>query len=109
MCRKLDEICRLAPYFAFTKSGGEEVILDAWDEPIGNSWGLLEPLLTAEREKVKSEKKWEGFKSLGGKALNRLSSVQRDRVTSTALRLSPQIRQLLLGSAPPSLPPAGAA
>lgn len=32
VCRRLDEICRLAPYFAFTQSGGDEVILQAWDE-----------------------------------------------------------------------------
>ena len=109
VCRRLDEICRLAPYFAFTKAGGENVILDAWDEPIGNSWGLLEPLLTAEREKVNSMKKWEGFRSLGCKAVDRLSSAQRDRLQATATRLSPQVRQLLLKAPNTSLPPAGAA
>jgi len=74
VCRRLDEFCRLAPYFAIHKSKARDVVLEVWDVPLGRLWGLLAPLVRAERDKVDWQKKWNSFQDLGGVALSRLSA-----------------------------------
>ena len=94
VCRRMEELCRLAQYFSFTSSGGQKTILEAWDDPLGKSWALLEPLVIAERDVIGWKTKWKAFQELGGAAFNRLSQDKRDSLKVTAARLRPQIDHL---------------
>lgn len=94
VCRRLDELSRLAPYFAFRKSRGREVVLEVWAVPLGRLWGLLDPLVDAERDKVNWQTKWNAFEELGGEALRRLSPKEQHTLEQVSERLKPAIRQL---------------
>ncbi len=95
VCRGMDEFCHLAPYFAFSKIEGQKKVLDVWDDPIGKSWALLEPLVMEERKKVKWDKKWKAFKELGCAAFRQLSEEKQKELEETSNRLKPQIEKLM--------------
>ena len=107
VCRRLDELCRLTPYFAFRKRQARNVVLDTWVVPLGRLWALLAPLVAAERDKVAWQQKWNAFEVLGREALCRLSS-ERSTLDAIAKRLEPEIRRVH-GVPPRSSLPSGAA
>jgi hypothetical protein len=94
VCRRMDEVCRFAPYFSFTRSRGQKAFLDAWGDPLGKSWALLEPLVKAERDFVGWQKKWNAFQQLGSIALNQLPQEIHEELETIATRLSPQVIRL---------------
>ncbi|HXQ32869.1 MAG TPA: hypothetical protein VN843_02485, partial [Anaerolineales bacterium] len=61
---------RLAPYFSFTKSRGQQVALEVWGDPLGKAWGLLSPLVVAERNFVDWQTKWDAFEISGKRRSN---------------------------------------
>ena len=86
VCRKLDELCHLAPYL------GRGKILDAWGNPLATSWVLLKWLVQQERDKSSWPTKWAAFERLGEKALEAVHMPQRQKLITardqsvTALR-----------------------
>lgn len=102
VCRRMDEFCRLAPYFASSEAKGQEEVLKVWDNPLGKSWKLLAPLVDEERKKVEWNKKWSAFAYLGDKAFGRLLQQQEtEKVEAIAARLDEQIRTVFKAPAPP--------
>src|SRR5215216_3683140 len=94
VCRRIDDFCRLAPYLSFTKSRGRQTVLQVWGDPLGKAWGLLSPLVVAERNFVDWQTKWDAFEILGNAALERFSEKRRIELTKIAERLGPQMTQL---------------
>ncbi len=106
VCRRTDEFCRLAPFFAFTKRGGRRRILKVWFDPIAKSWRLLKALVEQERSNVGWNTKWAVFQEFGERAYAKLAKEERSKLDSTAARLAPQITQFMLPAARrrPALP-----
>src|SRR5437870_4484232 len=48
ICRKMDELARLASFFGMTESLGRRRMLNVWDDPIAKAWFLLKPKVQAE-------------------------------------------------------------
>ena len=94
VCRRMDEVCRLAPYFAFTPWTAQKTFLEVFDDPLAKSWAPLQPLVIAERDMVGWKTKWDSFEKLGGAALNRLPREKREDLNKTSTRLGPQIKLL---------------
>lgn len=99
VCRKLDELCHLAPYL------GRAKILEAWGNPLATSWASLKWLVQQERDQSSWPAKWSAFERCGEKALDAIPMPQRQKLIAArdqsvaALR---EVRQQVL-------PPAGAA
>ena len=94
VCRRMDEFCRLAPYFSFTESRGDEIVLDVWHNPLGKSWLLLQPLVVTERDVVEWQTKWDAFEHLGKAAAGRLTDDTRTKLETLVKRLGPAMEQL---------------
>lgn len=71
VCRKMDELARLAPYLGIFGSG-ERLVLRTWLDPFAKSWIVLHSLVQEERNKTPGWRKWDAFEKLGKKAMNRL-------------------------------------
>ncbi len=64
VCRKMDEMAHLVPFFL-----GRKKVLREWGNPIAKAWLLLEPTVEKERNTSHWEKKWRKFAELGCKAV----------------------------------------
>lgn len=65
ICRKMDELCRLAPFF------GRRDMIRIWADPIGKAWALLHTIVQQERDRTLFHDKWNGFESIGSDCLKR--------------------------------------
>src|SRR5262249_31699841 len=91
VCRRMDEFCRLAPYFGAIETDGDQKVLKVWDDSIGKLGAVVEVLVEQERSNIGWPTKWDGFERLGRKAIDRLSQEQRTKVKAIAQRLKPQV------------------
>ena len=71
VCRKMDELARLAPYLGIFGSG-ERLVLRTWLDPLAKSWIVLHSLVEEERKKTPGWRKWGAFERLGKKAMRKL-------------------------------------
>jgi len=71
VCRKMDELARLARYLGFFGMGNR-LILKVWCDPLAKSWIVLHTLVKEERKKTTGQPKWAAFEKLGKKATRRL-------------------------------------
>ncbi len=71
VCRKMDEIARLARYLGIFGLG-ERLVLKTWLDPLAKSWIVLHSLVTEERKKTPGYRKWAAFEKLGKRAMNQL-------------------------------------
>lgn len=71
VCRKMDELARLAPYLGIFRLG-ERLVLKTWRDPLAKSWIVLHSLVDDERKKTPGWPKWGAFEKLGKKAMNQL-------------------------------------
>jgi len=71
VCRKMDELARLAPYLGFFGSG-EKLMLKTWLDPLAKSWIVLHSLVCEERKKTPKWQKWDAFEKLGKEAAKQL-------------------------------------
>ncbi len=107
VCRRMDEVCRLADYFSFIPYIGKRKFLKVFEDSLGKSWALLRLLVMAERDKVEWNTKWDAFEKLGGAALNRLPKGKQEKLMKHAERLGPRIKELRtpeLKSVSPAMP-----
>lgn len=95
VCRKMDDVCRLALYFSLIPFRGKRVFLEVFGDPLGKSWALLEPLVMVERRFVDWQSKWNAFQQLGRAALNRLPQEKRHELKKIATRLDSEITGFL--------------
>ena len=66
VCRRMDELCRLAPFLK------EKKLLEIWCDPLAKSWSVLATRVRAERDLVGWNTKWDAFEDLGMKAQEKL-------------------------------------
>jgi len=71
VCRKMDQLARLAPYLGIFGLG-ERLVLKTWRDPLAKSWIVLHSLVREEREKTPGWQKWDAFERLGKKAMRTL-------------------------------------
>lgn len=71
VCRKMDELARLAPYLGIFGSG-DRLVLRTWLDPLAKSWIVLHSLVQEERNKTPGWTKWDAFEKLGKRAMNQL-------------------------------------
>lgn len=71
VCRKMDELARLAPYLGIFGLG-ERLVLKTWLDPFAKSWIVLHSLVKEEQAKTPGWPKWDAFEKLGKKAMNKL-------------------------------------
>jgi len=90
-CRRAEEFCHLAPYFALTPARGRRKILQLWADPLAKLWAILEPLVKEERDRASWPEKWSTFETLGKSALAAIPETQRRRV-ETAVAAGSQYR-----------------
>jgi hypothetical protein len=84
VCRRMDEFCRLSPYFALTKRRGQKKVLKVWADPIAKSWALLRLLVEGERLKVGWPTKWDAFEKHGEAALKKIPKDQREKLNKVS-------------------------
>jgi hypothetical protein len=70
-CRRMDEICRLAPFLGLVPFFGERRFLKVWANSVGWSWVVLEGMVKDEQGRTWPEK-WDAFQKLGQKAQKKL-------------------------------------
>ena len=71
VCRKLDELARLAPVL------DRPTLLDAWDDPFAKAWFVLRALVKDEQAKTGWARKWAAFEELGEAACAKLTAEGR--------------------------------
>lgn len=69
VCRKMDELARLAPYLGLFGSG-RKLIIETWKDPLAKSWIVLRPLVKEEQERW--PEKWKAFEEFGKEAAKQL-------------------------------------
>jgi hypothetical protein len=74
VCRKIDELCRLAPFF------GKKDMIRIWRHPIGQAWALLHAIVQQERDRTSFTDKWDGFKSIGSKSFKRFPTERQNQL-----------------------------
>lgn len=72
VCRKMDELCHLIPYFGLIPYLGMLKAFKVWDDPLGKSWKVLEKFVVKERQNIGWPRKWKAFEHYGKKALRRI-------------------------------------
>jgi hypothetical protein len=72
VCRRMDEFAYLALFL------DQKRVLEVWDDPLGKTWAVLQPVVEEERKNVKWESKWSRFEELGSAALEKLIREGRD-------------------------------
>ena len=83
VCRKMDELARIAPYLGIFGSG-ERLVLRTWRGPLAKSWIVLHSLVKEERNKTPGWSKWDAFEKLGKKAMKQLGlkEIPKDKLLS---------------------------
>lgn len=71
VCRKLDELARLAPLL------DRPTFLDAWDDPFAKAWFVLRDFVKDEQTKTGWARKWAAFEELGEAACAKLKAEGR--------------------------------
>lgn len=72
VCRKMDELARLVPFFGLFPFSRRKLFFDTWDDPLAKTWLVLKPVVKQEQERCKWPAKWKAFEELGQKAVNKL-------------------------------------
>ncbi len=70
VCRKMDELVRLAPYFGLF-GAGKRIILKTWDDPLAKYWQALKNLVDEEQKRW--PQKWNAFQKFGEEAVLKLN------------------------------------
>ncbi len=75
VCRKMDELARLASCLGLFGSG-RKLIIETWKDPLAKSWLALRPLVKEEQERW--SEKWKAFEEFGRDAARQLGLEEPD-------------------------------